>query len=375
MIYYYERFFEEVSRMANLLNLIKGIKADQRVLALDEALTKNGVILPILNELGWNPFNIDEVQPEYTVAGKRVDYALRVNNHNKAFIEVKKIGTDLEQHQEQLLNYSFQEGVRLAILTNGIAWWFYLPLLEGSWEQRKFYTIEIYDQEADEVTLKFQDFLLRENVVSGKAIENAEDVYKSKQKKEIIRSTIPKAWNKLVTEPDEDLIELVAEMTERLSGYKPDHPTVAAFLGANSFSTQIPFTAKVFEFQSRPVKSVKGEVDREDYRNTSVDAFVFNGTRYEVKYWKDVLIGVTEIMLNKHRDQFTQVLGLVGRKRPYFTRNPNELRVAERINETDIFVEINVSANRIVTLSRRIIALFGYSKDALSFNVQRPSEG
>ncbi len=361
--------------MANLLNLIKGIKADQRVLALDEALTKNGVILPILNELGWNPFNIDEVQPEYTVAGKRVDYALRVNNHNKAFIEVKKIGTDLEQHQEQLLNYSFQEGVRLAILTNGIAWWFYLPLLEGSWEQRKFYTIEIYDQEADEVTLKFQDFLLRENVVSGKAIENAENVYKSKQKKEIIRSTIPKAWNKLVTEPDEDLIELVAEMTERLSGYKPDHPTVAAFLGANSFSTQIPFTAKVFEFQSRPVKSVKGEVDREDYRNTSVDAFVFNGTRYEVKYWKDVLIGVTEIMLNKHRDQFTQVLGLVGRKRPYFTRNPNELRVAERINETDIFVEINVSANRIVTLSRRIIALFGYSKDALSFNVQRPSEG
>lgn len=60
------------------------------------------------------------MQPEYTVANKRVDYALRVDNHNKAFIELKKIGTDLEQHQEQLLNYSFQEGLRLAILTNGI---------------------------------------------------------------------------------------------------------------------------------------------------------------------------------------------------------------------------------------------------------------
>jgi hypothetical protein len=48
--------------------------------------------------------------------------------------------------------------------------------------------------------------------------------------------------------------------------------------------------------------------------------------------------------------------------------------VAERINDTDIFVEINVSANRIVTLSRRIIALFGYSSDSLSFNIQRPSE-
>lgn len=359
--------------MANLLNLIAGIKADQRVLALDEALTKNGVILPILNELGWNPFNIDEVQPEYTVANKRVDYALRVDNHNKAFIEVKKIGTDLEQHQEQLLNYSFQEGVRLAILTNGIAWWFYLPLLEGSWEQRKFYTIDIYDQDADEVASKFEDFLLKENVVSGKAIENAESVYKSKQKKEIIRSTIPKAWNKLVTEPDEDLIELIAEMTERLSGYKPDHPTVAAFLGANSFAAKIPFTSLILGIPSRPSKSAKAETDREDYSNTAVDSFVFEGTRYEVKYWKDVLIGVTEIMLRKHRDQFFQVLSLVGRKRPYFTKDSNELRVAEKIDDTDIFVEINVSANRIATLSKRIIELFGYSKDALSFNVERPS--
>lgn len=111
-----------MSCVTNLLNLIAGIKEDQRVLALDEALTKNGVILPILNELGWNPFNIDEVQPEYTVAIKRVDYALRVNNYKKAFIEVKKIRTDLEQQQEQLLTYSFQESIRLTILTNGIAW-------------------------------------------------------------------------------------------------------------------------------------------------------------------------------------------------------------------------------------------------------------
>ena len=153
--------------MANLLNLIARIAGDQRVLALDEATTKNGVILPILNELGWNPFNIDEVQPEYTVSAKRVDYALRINNLNKVFIEVKKIGTDLEQHQKQLLDYSFQEGVRLAILTNGIAWWFYLPLLEGNWEQRKFYTIDIYDQEANEIAVKFEDFLLKENIISG----------------------------------------------------------------------------------------------------------------------------------------------------------------------------------------------------------------
>lgn len=362
--------------MSGLLELISEIQADKRIPALDEASTKQGVILPLLYELGWNPFKVEEIHPEYTVGTKKVDYSLRFENRNKAFIEVKKIGTDLEKHQEQLLSYSFQEGVRLAILTNGVTWWFYLPIHEGSWERRKFYTIEIYDQAAEEIAQKFEEFLGKENVISGKAIVNAESVYASKQKRDIIRSTIPKAWNKLVTEPDEDLIELVAEMTERLSGYKPDHPTVAAFLSDDSVVSNTPYDLITPQTppQKKSVripKTIKEAIGSENYANTSIDSFAFQGTRYEVKYWKDVLIGVSQIMLDKHRDQFSQVLSLVGRKRPYFTREPNKLRVAERIDETDIFVEINVSANRIVKLSRQIVALFGYSTEDLSFDFKR----
>ena len=155
-----------------LLRLIDDFKKDRRLLSFDEAATKQAVILRILKALGWDPFNIDEVYPEYSVGDKRVDYALRHNGRNKAFIEVKKVNEDLEKHQEQLLNYSFKEGVKLAVLTNGISWWFYLPLREGSWEQRKFYTIEIYDQDIKDIVSKFEDFLLKENLISDKAIEN-----------------------------------------------------------------------------------------------------------------------------------------------------------------------------------------------------------
>ncbi len=128
---------------------------------------------------------------------------------------VKRVGEDLEKHQEQLLNYSFQEGVKLAVLTNGITWWFYLPLHEGSWEQRKFYTIEIYDQDAEEISQKFWDFLSKENVVSGKAIVSAETIYKGRQKQHLIEITLPKAWNKIIKESDENFIELIAETTEK----------------------------------------------------------------------------------------------------------------------------------------------------------------
>jgi len=142
-----------------LQDLIDSLKGDNRLSTFDEASTKQVVILRILDALEWDIFNIDEVCPEYSVGGKRVDYALRYDKKNKVFIEVKKVSEDLEKHQEQLLNYSFHEGVNLAILTNGISWWFYMPLKAGSWEQRKFYSIDIYDQKTDVIVTKFEEFL------------------------------------------------------------------------------------------------------------------------------------------------------------------------------------------------------------------------
>ena len=173
-----------------LLSLVEQLKSDRRLASFDEAATKQIVLLRILSLLGWDIYNIDEVMPEYAVGSQRVDYALRHSNANKVFIEVKKVGEDLERHQEQLLNYSFKEGVSLAILTNGISWRFYLPLHEGSWEQRKFYTVEIYDQNSEDIVGKFLDYLAKENVYSGKYIQNAEAVYKSRQREYLVRGHI-----------------------------------------------------------------------------------------------------------------------------------------------------------------------------------------
>ena len=348
-----------------LLKLLHVFKKDRRLISFDEAATKQAVILRILKALDWDPFNIDEVYPEYSVGNKKVDYALRHNGRNKVFIEVKKVIEDLEKHQEQLLNYSFQEGVKLAILTNGISWWFYLPLREGSWEQRKFYTIEIYDQESEEIVKKFEEFLSKENVISDRAIDNAENLYKSRQKQYLIKETLPKAWKKIITEPDELLVELLADTTEKLCGYKPDNEMVEQFLIRISQGAVI-----------QPKKEIlppSGQIfppPSEGYTGKSIVAFTFKGTRYPVRSWKAMLIKITNVMLSTHREQFDKVLKLVWRKRPYFTRNPNELRNPERINNTDIYVETNLSANQIVKLSKSIISLFGYKENGLSIEIR-----
>ena len=364
--------------MWDLLGLVRKIQADPRIPTLDEPSTKQLVILPLLNKLGWDPFSIGEIQPEYSVGGKKVDYSLRVNNLNKVFIEVKQTATDLSKHQEQLLNYSFSEGIKLSILTDGITWWFYLPLHEGNWEQRKFYTIVFHDQQAEEIAQKFTDFLLKDNIISGKAIENAESVFKSKQTREIIQRNIPKAWNKLVTEQDEALIELVAITTEKLSGYKPEASAIAGFLSANP---SLAITSSVSPFTYERPQSKKQETEEKrttkryeaTYSYSVINSFMLKGIKYEVNDWRDVLTRICEIMYEKHRDQFSRVLELKGQKYHWFSTNQSELSHPERIDESDFYVQNHWSARGIVSVSRATIALFGYSQDDFVLDFEKKS--
>ncbi|MGA1847307.1 type I restriction endonuclease [Deferribacter abyssi] len=354
---------------AELFRLINDFKKNRRLISFDEAATKQVVILRILKSLGWDPFNIDEIYPEYSVGVKRVDYALRHNGRNKVFIEVKKVNEDLEKHQEQLLNYSFQEGVKLAILTNGISWWFYLPLREGSWEQRKFYTIEIFDQNSEDIVNKFEDFLAKANVISDRAIENAENLYKSRQKHYLIEETLPKAWNKIITEPDDLLVELLADTTEKLCGYKPDNEIVEKFLMKVNQRAVIQIKREVSNLEQLSSDQISHPLSVK-VSGKSIIAFALKGTRYPVSSWREMLIKITNLILSNHRGQFDKVFNLRGRKRPYFTRNPNELRIPKKINNTDIYVETNLSANSIVKLSKSIISLFGYKENDLSIEIR-----
>ncbi len=343
------------------------LKTDRRIDTFDEAATKQAVVLRLLSFLGWDTFNIDEVTPEYSVAGRRVDYSLKINNLNKVFIEVKRIGIELEDHQEQLLNYSFQQGVKLAILTNGITWSFYLPLNEGSWEQRKFYTIDILQQDSEDVTSKFIDFLSRDNINSGKAIQNAEAIYRGQQKINILKETLPKAWNKIIEEADELLIDLINETAEKICGFKADTELVERFLLKNKDALLIstPSTRPVPPPRREVVPRPPTSIATGNYTGKSISYFSFLGSKYEVRSWKDLLINLCEIINTTHRNEFDKTLNIVGRKRPYFSLTGNELRAPQKINNSKIYVETNLNANRVAKICFDMLATFGYTGNDL----------
>ena len=200
--------------------------------SFNEDRTKLGIVLPILRRLGWNTEDVDEVYPEFSVEHRRVDYALVLEGRPAVFIEAKRPSEDLdnESHEEQLLDYSFRQTVGLAVLTNGLSWSFYLPREGDDWRSRKFYTIDITQQDETDASSRLTELLSKANTYSGKALESAKRIFKGKVRKDAIRDTLPDAWNKIVREPDSLLTERLAETTERLCGFKPDEAEAAEFI-------------------------------------------------------------------------------------------------------------------------------------------------
>ncbi len=331
---------------------------------VEEAI-KFSAVLPVLDRLGWDWANPHEVRPEYVLGGRKVDFCLQAGTA-RVFVEVKRPSEDLDQksHQEQLLDYAFREGVHLAILTNGLRWSFYLPTGVGSWEQRKFFVLDVQAQDPRDAAEHLNSFLSRDAVSDGRAFEAARRVLDATQRKHSIAEAMPIAWKRMASEPDEQLVELLAEATESSCGYRPEDEVVAEFLtrliaveGSGRLETATEVVSGTPQRQaSRAVgPSIAGSVT-----GTSPASFQFLGKARPAGTWRDVLIGLAEELYSRHPDDFEKVLSLRGRTRQYFSRDGDSLFQPCALGASGYFAETNLSANDILKRCHELLALFEY---------------
>lgn len=199
----------------------------------NEAAVSQGIVLRLLQALEWPTYDTQVVCPEFSLSGRRVDYALcHPSNKPVAFIEVKQIGQS-DGAERQLFEYAFHVGVPLAILTDGQEWNFFLPAEQGDYTERRVYKLDMLERDVSESVARLKRYLSYAQVLSGAAIAAAREDYKNVSRGRQMLSTLPEAWSKLVAEEDELLLELVADKVESLCGFKPDVDTVARFLREN----------------------------------------------------------------------------------------------------------------------------------------------
>lgn len=100
-----------------------------------EETTKQALILPFLDILGFSAYDPTKVKAEYAADfvgaknGERVDYALFCHDVPVMFIEAKSYSEDLSNHSPQLARYfNATPEVAVAAISNGREWRFFTDL-------------------------------------------------------------------------------------------------------------------------------------------------------------------------------------------------------------------------------------------------------
>jgi hypothetical protein len=133
-------------------------KADLDHLETEEA-TKNALILPFIDALGYDIWDVTEVIPEFSAdfghkKGEKVDYAIVINDQPQILFECKHAHHDLSnKHISQLYRYFNTTGSKIGVLTNGLEYRFYTDLEKSNtMDSNPYLVIDIrnFDQVDDE---------------------------------------------------------------------------------------------------------------------------------------------------------------------------------------------------------------------------------
>lgn len=126
-----------------------------------EEATKNAMVMPFIQALGYNVFDPTEVTPELiadvgTKKGEKVDYAILREGKPIILFECKKSGGDLNiNHAGQLFRYFHVTEARFGVLTNGLVYRFFTDLEQANKMDEKpffeFNILEFKDRDVDEL--------------------------------------------------------------------------------------------------------------------------------------------------------------------------------------------------------------------------------
>ena len=100
-----------------------------------EEATKNALILPFIQALGYDVFDPTEVVPELDCdlvkkKGEKIDYAIQRDGETVMLVECKHCGQNLSLHETQLQRYFVASKAKFGVLTNGVEYRFYTDLVK-----------------------------------------------------------------------------------------------------------------------------------------------------------------------------------------------------------------------------------------------------
>lgn len=182
------------------------ISSTKDIIQTEEA-TKNAMVMPFIQILGYNPFDPLEVTPELvadvgTKKGEKVDYAILKEGKPIIIFECKKSGADLNiSHAGQLFRYFHVTSARFGVLTNGLVYKFFTDLEQpNKMDEKAFFEFNILD---------FKDRDVEELRKFAKSAYNLDTILVTANDLKYTRS-IQQILTEWIAKPSEDFVRLVS---------------------------------------------------------------------------------------------------------------------------------------------------------------------
>lgn len=171
--------------------------------ALTEEATKTAVVLPFIQTLGFDVFNLEEIVPEFIAdvgikKGERIDFAINIGGKTAVLIEVKPISMSLGSAQySQLYRYFGTVEAKLAILINGREIWFFSDIDEkNKMDKKPFFVFDLqnYDDRQVSELARFQ-----------KTSFDMDGILEAASKMKYVKAAAT-VISKQLSEPDDDFV-------------------------------------------------------------------------------------------------------------------------------------------------------------------------
>ncbi|AYO54172.1 type I restriction endonuclease [Acinetobacter wuhouensis] len=267
-----------------------------------EETTKQALILPLLDILGFNPYDPTKVLAEFAAdfpgvkATERVDYALYCNNQPVMFIEAKPYSANLTNHAPQLSRYfNSSLGVTIGAITNGREWRFFTDLINPNvMDEKPFLVVDFTKNKAEDL-VQLAEFK-HDNFHAEKLRFFAEENQYIQQFKIVIKRSI--------NEVDLDFVKYVAQQASvprqlNTKFLESIQPFVKQAVEQAISDTVVKGLSSPTIITAQPVEHKPTEVQPQEVTETPEPDFIVNPDNEKIittKDEQDLLKIVTELL-------------------------------------------------------------------------------
>jgi hypothetical protein len=338
-----------------LTPIIEKIKKFRPLYEQNEMAVREQIVNPILRGLGWNPENPEEVQPNVSTEEGIPDYSLMKDGRKILFVEAKKVSVDIEQREviRQLAKYSFSEGTKYGVLTNGAVWILIRSFEEGtSLTERIVWKADLENEELPAVSRKIV-------TISKTNIEHIEVLVKKAQ-------ILDEIWQSLLDEPEEMIKGLMPVVKSIISQGYPDY--------------QFEDTEIEDLLKERIKEIISGPSEDETLYDTSIESISWRresprkmklkGEVFEIQNSYEILVNTANWLIKNGKLKLSDCPVGIGPKRYLVNKEPKHkygdaFRAPKKLSN-GLWIETHYSTASCINYAKRLLEKFGISSDILT---------